>query len=85
MTNYIYEYERKVVDNNYDIENQKTADEDGLVLHVCKSVESALPGKKFIMKCFDVKCQFIFEEKLTSEEQVTLEATINAYKAITEV
>ena len=79
-----YDYTREVVDGAYNIDNPKTADGEGLMLHCAKYIETALPGKQFVLRCIGPDVKVVFEEELSAPDQATLATAISDYKALTE-
>ena len=77
MADYIFT--RTLSDNRYTIENISRIDGEDSPIHVCKEIETVLPGKFFKMICHGNECKFIFTEDLTPEEQITLENALNAH------
>lgn len=77
---YCYYFTREIVNDAYNIDNPALVDGDGNIIHLATEVEAVIPNEKFVLRCNGPEAKFIFENKLTVEQQTALGVTVQAYK-----
>ena len=83
MSTYEYIYTREIVEGAYNIDNPKTADEEGFLVHLSDYVAPSMGGKAFLLVCAGAQAKFIFMVELSAEEESTLSDLVVSYKALT--
>lgn len=77
-----HQYTRHLVDGRWDINNPLDVDSDGRRVTLAKRIETALPGKPFLVACDSALCVVTFgSDTLTAPEIATLDATVAAHQA----
>lgn len=71
---YTYEYVRDVVNGRYDIDRPERE------TRLANEVETALPGKQFVVKCNSASCKVIFQQELTVQEKADLDQVVYNHK-----
>ena len=76
-----YEYNRVIdINNNYKVNNPDRLDGELKQIDLAKEVETAIPGKEFIMRCNENKCTFIFDNDLLVEDKTKLDDCVNNHQ-----
>lgn len=78
----LYSYRRDTIapDNRYDIPHPLRVDVNGKQINLAKEVETAIPGRKFILRCNAGKAVFHFEDDLTADEITILSRLVVEHK-----
>lgn len=74
-----YDYVRASVAGGWDIDNPARLD-TGEQIHLAKEIETALPGKTFMVRCDDTSCKVIQDVVLSGGDETTQDGVVSDHK-----
>ena len=81
MAEFIKTYTRETVAGAYNVNNPARLDGGSLQICLAKEIETALPGKKFVVRCNGTAVKIVFKDAdISAGEKTTLDTVINDHK-----